>query len=166
MKDKKEKIINYLIDNADPSILLRIKKEVLNDLSKKEENDFLNKIVNQKNIQTVIQSQKPDGWFGNSFHGQSPTAGSGMYDNMEVGLRYLAEKGLYLARSSIIIRAGYEHNLVKNDFIDLKYDIDFSFNTFSNVLNYISLDDVVDTNRKNCALNKEYCGLVYIISAY
>lgn len=125
-----------------------------------------------------------------------------MYDNMEVGLRYLAEKGfppeheyiakainsfllkepfdaayrvkppkppatdytytaigLYLPRSSVIIRAGYEFLLPSNNFINLKHNIDFSFKTFTNVLNYNSLDDVLDTNRKNCALNQVCCGL-------
>lgn len=187
----KQKIIDFLVDNADSSIVLRVKKEVINCLSKEDEDELLNKIILQKNVQTVIQSQKPDGWFGNSFHGQSASLGAGMYDNMEVGLRYLAEKGfppgndyiakainsfiikepfdaiyggkppkppatdytytasgLYLARSSIIIRAGYEYQLAKNHFINLKHDIDFSFNTFSNVLNYFSLDDVIDTNKK------------------
>lgn len=191
MKDKKQRIIDYLINNADPSIVLRVKKEVINDLSKEEENELLRKIIPQKNVQTVIQSQQPDGWLGNSFHGQSKKLGAGMYDNMEVGLRYLAEKGfppenkfiskavnsfllkepfdsaygskppkppatdytytasgLYLARSSIIMSAGYEYQLPQNDFINLKYDIDFSFNTFSDVLNYISLDDVIDKSRK------------------
>ena len=42
----------------------------------------------------VIQAQKPDGWIGNAFHGRSPAVGAGMIDNMEVGLRFLAEKAL------------------------------------------------------------------------
>jgi hypothetical protein len=188
----KEKIIDFLLKNADTSIVLRVKKEILNYLSDKEEKELITKIIKQKNIQTILQSQKQDGWFGNNFHGQSPKLGSGMYDNMEVGLRYLIEKGfspenkyikkainsfllrepfdyityrvkppmppatdytytasgLYLARSSIIIRAGYEYLFPENDFIHLKHDIDFSFKTFSNVLNYATVDDVLDTHRK------------------
>lgn len=187
----KERIIDFLLNNADASIVLRIKKEILNDLSKKEENELLYRIIPQKNVQIVIQSQKPDGWFGNGFHGQSPKSGVGMYDNMEVGLRYLSEKGfpleneyifkaihsflvkkpfdsayggkaptspdtdytytacgLYLARSSIIIRAGYELCLPKNDFINLSYDIDFSLKTFTSVLEFASIDEVLDTHRK------------------
>jgi len=186
----KQKIIDYLIANADPSIVLRVKKEVMGNLTKEEEKKLLNKIIPQKIVQTIIQSQKPDGWFGNNFHGQSAKKGAGMYDNMEVGLRYLAEKGfppeneyiakainsflskepfdaayrvkppnppdtdytytaigLYLIRSSLIIRAGYEFLLPPNDFIDLKQDIDFSFKTFINVLNYKSLDDAIETRR-------------------
>ena len=189
-----EKIIDFLLNNANPSIVLRIKKEILNCLSDEEERKLLDKIFLEKNVQTVIQSQKPDGWFGNGFHGASPKEGVGMYDNMEVGLRYLSEKGfpseneyiskavgaflldeplfndgrpvddyakwrladnyantafgLYLIRSSIVLRAGYEYKLPKNDFFDLKHDIDFSFRTFANVLNYADADDAVDTNKK------------------
>jgi len=191
MNKIKQKIIDYLIENADPSIILRVKKEVLSSLSREEESDLLSKIIHQKIVQIIIQSQKPDGWIGNSFHGQSAKLGAGMYDNMEVGLRYLAEKGfppeseyiskavnsfllkepfdaayrikppkppatdytytaigLYLVRSSIIIRAGYEFTFPPNDFIDIRHDIEFSFKTFTNVLTYNSLDDVIDTGKK------------------
>jgi hypothetical protein len=172
---------------------LRVKKEVLGSLSKAEENKLLEKIIPQANIQTIIQAQKPDGWIGDAFHGQSPSLGVGMLDNMEVGLRYLAEKGfppkneyiskavnsflldephyndhrmkapdddytvtalgLFHARSSIILRAGYEYILPKNDYIDLEYDIFHSFKTFVNVLQFSSPDDVIDSSkRKLCFL--------------
>lgn len=61
MNKMKQKIVDYLINNADPSIVLRIKKEVIGGLSKEEESDLLNRIILQKNVQTIIQSQKPDG---------------------------------------------------------------------------------------------------------
>ena len=187
----KEKIVDFLLNNADPSIVLRVKKEILNCLSEKEEKGLLNNIISQKIVQTILFSQKPDGWFGNCFHGQSPTLGAGMYDNMEVGLRYLVEKGLssdigyiekavnsflsrepfdaayrikppqppatdytytasglYLARSSLIIRAGYEYSLPVNDFIDLQHDIDYSLKTFANVLKYTEVEEVIDNHRK------------------
>ena len=187
----KERIIDFLLENADPSIVLRVKKEILNNLSENEEDALLSKILPKKIVQTVLLSQKPDGWFGNSFHGQRPALGSGMYDNMEVGLRYLAEKGfppdidfiekaigsfltkepfdsayeikppkppatdytytacgVYLPRSSVIIRAGYENRLPENYFIDLKHDIIFSLETFANVLNYASTAEAIDTHRK------------------
>ena len=176
----REKIIDFLLNNADPSIVLRVKRELLNQLPVHEEEELLQKIIPQNNVQTVIQSQKPDGWFGNGFHGQSPTQGVGMFDNMEVGLRYLAEKGfppeceyiskavnaflldephfrecrleghdgLYLIRSSLILRVGYENILPKNGFIDLKHDINLSFAAFTNVLNYMSADDAVDMSKR------------------
>jgi len=192
VKPAKEKIIDFLLSHAGPSIVLRVKKEILSCLSSAEENDLLDRILQEKNVQTVIQSQKPDGWFGNYFHGQSGKFGAGMFDNMEVGLRYLAEKGfppdnervakavnsflakepydyaayrikqpeapdtdytytaygLYLMRSSVIIRAGHECRLPKNAFIDLKRDIDFSLKTFANALNYAGANDAIDERGK------------------
>jgi len=190
----KQKIIDFLIRNADPSIVLRVKKEILSRISDNENEVLLNKIISQKNVQAVIQAQKPDGWIGNAFHGQSPAAGAGMLDNMEVGLRFLAEKGLppdnefiskavcaffldeplhnecrmkapaddytitalglFHMRSSLLIRAGYESLLPDNDYIDLKHDINHSFNTFVNVLNYSSLDDAIDASKKKLCFNK------------
>lgn len=188
----KEKIIDYLLNSANSSIILRVKKEILGNITEKEEKELLDKILLEKNVQTIIQSQNSDGWFGNHFHGQSAKFGAGMFDNMEVGLRYLAEKGfspkneyisnavnsfllrknydyavyrikppkapdtdysrtafgLYLMRSSVIIRAGYEYLLPANEFINLKHDIDFSFKTFTNALNYTSADEAIDTHRK------------------
>ena len=187
----KKEIVDFLLNHADPSIVLRVKKEVLGDLSREDENALIGDIILQKNVQTVLKSQQADGWFGNGFHGQSPTRGVGIYNNMEVGLRYLAEKGLppendfirravqsflirepfdptygmkrpetpetdyqytasglYLARSSIIIRAGYEEVLPKNGFINLAHDIDLSLKTFANVSNYAAADDVIDRHRK------------------
>ena len=191
MSDLKQRIIDFLIKHADPSIVLRVKKELLGSVSEAEQKDLINKIIPQKNVQTVINSQKPDGWFGNNFHGQSPKLNAGMFDNMEVGLRYLTEKGfpleneyiarainsfltkepfdsayggkppeppttdytytasgLYLARSSIIIRAGYENKLLANDFIDLQSDIEFSLKTFQSVLDLDFPNGVLDTHRK------------------
>jgi hypothetical protein len=62
--------------------------------------------------------------------------------------------GLYLPRSSIIIRAGFEYRLPKNEFINLKHDIDFSINTFAHVLNYNNVDEAIDTNRKKLCFKK------------
>jgi len=193
----KEKIINYLLTHADPSIVLRIKREILQNLSEKEETELLDQIILQKNVQSVLQAQKADGWIGNYFHGMSGKYGAGMYDNMEVGLRYLAEKGflpksdylykavhsflleseenkiarphpkapvndyeltacgLYLMRSSVIIRAGYEQLFPQNDFIDLTFDINYSFKTFANVLNFSSVDEVIDTHRKKACFKPD-----------
>ena len=186
--------IDFLIENADPSIVLRIKKEILSSITADEELALVNQIIVQNNVQTVVRAQKPDGWIGNNFHGESKVLGAGMFDNMETGLRFLAEKGisqdndyvskavnafllnepffaefrqqapeddydftalgLYLLRSSVILRAGYENLLPKNDFIDLRHDVAFSYETFLNVLNYNNADDVVDTSRRKLCFKK------------
>ncbi|MCL2408106.1 MAG: hypothetical protein FWC96_00615 [Oscillospiraceae bacterium] len=191
----KQQIADFLLENADPSIVLRVKKEVFGCLSPNEEAGLLEKIILQKIVQLIVRSQKPDGWFGDAFHGNY--VGGKYYDNMEVGLRYLAEKGfphdneyiskavncllqkepfdlaysfkepkapdndysytsfgLYLYRSSIILRAGYEYRLPKGHFIDLKHDVDFSLANFANVLNYEKSEDAVDTHRRKACFKK------------
>ena len=47
----KQKIIDFLLSNADPSIVIRVKKEVLNCISKNENKTLLDKIIPQKNVQ-------------------------------------------------------------------------------------------------------------------
>lgn len=194
MNNINEKMIDFLLCNASPSIVLRIKKEILKQLSESEERTLLNKIVLEKNVQTVIQSQKPDGWFGNNFHGSSGKRGAGEYDNMEVGMRFLSEKGfdykhpilqkamdsllssgnldpdyhnceelkddyehacqgLHLSRSSILIRAGFENELPKNNKINLQFDIDWSLKSFLSVSDIHSTDEVLD-NYKNVKVFK------------
>jgi len=191
----KQQIIDFLLANADPSIVLRVKKEVLGSLSSTEEAELLEKIIPQKIVQLIIQSQKPDGWFGGAFHGNY--VGGKHYDNMEVGLRYLVEKGftheneyiskavkcllhkepfdsayrikepkapntdysltsfgLYLYRSSIILRAGYEHLVPKGHFINLKHDVGFSLANFANVLNYENSEDAIETHRKKACFKQ------------
>ncbi len=85
----KEKIINYLLKNANPSIVLRVKKEVLNNITESEETLLVGKILADKNVKVATESQTSDGWIGQHFHGSA-----NRFDNMEVGLRFLAEKGL------------------------------------------------------------------------
>lgn len=193
----KDKIIEYLLQNADPSIVLRVKKEILQSCSETEEENLIRKISEQKIVQIILQSQKEDGWIGNSYHGASPKNGAGMYDNMEVGLRYLAEKGfsrdsdpirkavesmakksqfdpaygcktsetlqddyaltawgLYLSRSSLLIRAGYENLLQTHDFIDLEHDIAYSLDCFFHVLNYKDIYEALDTGKKKLSFRE------------
>lgn len=114
----KQKMMEFLLNNADPSIVLRTKKEILNQISEKEEEELLTKITIQKNVQTVIKSQKPDGWFGNNFHGSSGQRGAGMYDNMEVGIRFLAEKGF--TNKHPILRKAMD-SLLRRDELDPDY---------------------------------------------
>ena len=83
----KEKIINYLLENANPSIVLRVKKEVLNNITESEETQLVGLILAEKNVKIATESQKSNGWIGEHFHGSA-----NRFDNMEVGLH--SEKGL------------------------------------------------------------------------
>ncbi len=57
--------------------------------------------------------------------------------------------GLWLVRSSGIARSGYENQ------IDISKDIDYSLNSFLNVLNYNSLDEVVSLSKNGKYYFKE-----------
>ena len=88
----KEKMIKFLLENANPSIKYRLKKEILNDISTEEENELQAQIMAEPAIQLIINCQKENGWLGNGFHGANKNAG--YYENQETGTKYLAEKGV------------------------------------------------------------------------
>ena len=58
MQEIKQKIVDFLIANADPSIVLRVKKEILYNLSEKEENELLNRIIPQKKSKRFSNHKK------------------------------------------------------------------------------------------------------------
>lgn len=90
----KEKMVNYLLANANPSIQYRVKTEVLNQKVSVEEKDQLQtKILEEPIIQSIIACQKENGWLGNGFHG--PNKNAGLFENQEVGTKYLGEKLVY-----------------------------------------------------------------------
>lgn len=88
----KEKMIGFLLANANPSIKLRVKKEILQDISEEEKNKLQELILSEKIVQSIVDCQKDNGWLGNGYHGSNRNAGQ--YTNMEAGVKYLAEKGV------------------------------------------------------------------------
>lgn len=88
-----QKMISFLLENANPSIVYRIKKEILLNISEEEENKLQKHILSEKIIQLIIACQKENGWLGNGYHGSNKNAGR--YENQETGVKYLAEKGVH-----------------------------------------------------------------------
>lgn len=88
----KQKMIEFLLNNAGPSIVLRVKKEILNDITKEEEQALQNKILNEKIIKFIAEKQRGNGWIGLGFHGSNKNAGQ--FDNQETATKYMGEKGL------------------------------------------------------------------------
>ena len=88
----KQKMIDFLLNNAGPSIVLRVKKEILKDITQKEEQDLQDQILEEKIIKLIAAKQLENGWIGNGFHGSSKNAGQ--YDNQETATKYMGEKGL------------------------------------------------------------------------
>lgn len=92
MDIKKEKMIQFLLENANPSIKRRVKSEILGNITLEEENMYQNQILNEPNIKTAFASQLDNGWFGHGFHGTNKNAGQ--FENQETCTKYLGEKAV------------------------------------------------------------------------
>ena len=77
-----DRMIEYCLHNANPSIVYRIRKDILQDISKEEENRRQEKIMSEKIIISILDCQKENGWLGNGFHGSNKDAGN--YENQEI----------------------------------------------------------------------------------
>lgn len=63
-------MIDFLLNNANPSIQYRVKTEVLKqELSDREKDQLQSKILEEPIIQSIMACQKENGWLGNGFHG-------------------------------------------------------------------------------------------------
>lgn len=87
----KEKMIGFLLNNAGPSIRLRVYRDVLGSLSSTLREELFAQIRLEPVYGRIAACQKENGWLGNGFHG--PNKDTGAYENQEVGTKYLAEKG-------------------------------------------------------------------------
>jgi len=92
MRYEYQKPIDFLLKNANPSIRLRVKKEVLDRISAEEEADLQSQIREEELYKLISACQKENGWLGNGFHG--PNKNAGPYENQEVGTKWLAEKAV------------------------------------------------------------------------
>ncbi len=88
----KQRMIAFLLENANPSIRLRVKKEILHNITEQEEKTLQEQILNEKLIRFIAEKQLKNGWIGLGFHGSSRHAGQ--YDNQETATKYMGEKGL------------------------------------------------------------------------
>lgn len=88
----KQKMIDFLLAHGNPSIRLRVKKEILQSITLHEEKALQEQILKEKTVRFIAEKQLKNGWIGLGFHGSSKNAGQ--YDNQETGTKYLGEKGL------------------------------------------------------------------------
>ncbi len=92
MRYEYQKPMDFLLENANPSIRLRVKKEVLGKVSAEEEANLQSQIREEELYKLISACQKENGWLGNGFHG--PNKYAGPYENQEVGTKWLAEKAV------------------------------------------------------------------------
>ncbi len=94
MKNIKQRMADFLLENANPSIRYRVLTEVLHENTPPDERDRMQaEVLGEPIIKSIIACQKEDGWLGNGFHG--PSRNAGQYENQEVGVKYLGEKLIY-----------------------------------------------------------------------
>lgn len=87
-----DKMITFLLKNANPSIKRRVKEEILHDLTLGEAAQYQSQILQEPNIKRCLACQLDDGWFGNGFHGTRKKAGQ--FENQETCTKYLGEKAV------------------------------------------------------------------------
>jgi hypothetical protein len=88
----KNKMIQFLLEYANPSIKRRIKDEILHNLTPGEAAQYQEQILQEPNIMRCLASQLDSGWFGNGFHGTNKNAGR--FENQETCTKYLGEKAV------------------------------------------------------------------------
>lgn len=88
----KNKMIEFLLANANPSIKRRIKSEIMHNITQEEAAEYQRQILLEPNIKRTIACQKENGWLGNGFHGTNRNAGQ--FENMETCTKYLGEKAI------------------------------------------------------------------------
>ncbi len=86
MERKKQKMIEFLLDNANPSIKRRVKSEILHNLKPDEAALYQEQIMTEPMIQRIMACQQENGWIGRGLHRDLET--------QEGGTKYLGEKGI------------------------------------------------------------------------
>ena len=62
------KSIDFLLENAGPVIQYRLRKEILKDLTKNEEENLLEQIYQLPHFKLVESYVKPNGYIGRGMH--------------------------------------------------------------------------------------------------
>ena len=171
----KEKMIKFLLENANPSIKRRVKSEILNDLTLQEASGYQEQILQESNIKRCLACQLENGWFGHGFHGTGKNVGQ--FENQETCTKYLGEKAVdkdtpalkrsmeaFADMSLYNCDSGNEFKLAANgsnlircaciaragyaDTIDITPQIQLSLDSFKRVLEVDSVLDISRTIRK------------------
>ena len=88
----KQRMSEFLLANANPSIKRRVKSEIMHCLTPQEEAEYQEQILCEPIVKKCFASQLENGWFGHGFHGTSKNAGQ--FENQETCTKYLGEKAV------------------------------------------------------------------------
>ena len=90
MKDKYQKLIDFLLENAPPNILYRVRKEILKEpIDTPEMLELQSKILDLPKVKKAFACQREDGFFGSMLHGV-------YFDGFDSTLELLKKNGVEL----------------------------------------------------------------------
>ncbi|MCL2372616.1 MAG: hypothetical protein FWC78_04355 [Defluviitaleaceae bacterium] len=84
----KQKMIDFLLENANPSIRKRIKSEIFGELTNAKSARYQQQILSEATIQGIIAAQQPDGWIGETYNN------GGIFRGHQCALQHLTQKAL------------------------------------------------------------------------
>ena len=82
----KQQMINFLLENANPSIKKRVKSEIIGSMTAEESDMYQQQIMSEPIIQKIIANQKETGWIGHIWNGDVYTQGGAVH--------YLSQKAV------------------------------------------------------------------------
>jgi len=85
-KNKKDEMIKFLLEHANPSIKRRVKSEILNNLTPQEAAEYQEQILAEPIMRRIAEIQRENGWIGQGFNGG--------LDTQEGAVKYLAGKAI------------------------------------------------------------------------
>lgn len=188
MQSKVDRMVDFLLKNANSSIVYHVKNDILHNITDKEKEEIQERIMQEEIIQTIVKCQKENGWLGNGFHG--PNKNAGQYENQEVGVKYLGEK--FAIKSQPVLKraidafgtmeisaveekfaAGNSRTIVAaciaradyEDEVDITDEINEALLSFKRVTEVESVLDIV-TIRKKRPEKVNPLGITYVFNAY
>jgi len=84
----KQKMIDFLLENANPSIKKRVMSEILSNLTAEKSAHYQAQIMSEATIQGIIAAQHSDGWIGESYNN------GGIYKAHGCAIQHLTEKAI------------------------------------------------------------------------
>jgi len=146
------KSIDFLLENAGSVIQLRLRKEILGNLTKTEEENLLEKILQTPNYKLVESYVKPNGYIGNGMHSHSNWRGVKFHNTP-------LQDGEAAARLLADYRIPKESPIIKN-FVAAMRNEDVLREEFSNFPTAVKRYE----NRYNCMnTGNSLMGLMYFM---
>lgn len=116
------KSIDFLLENAGPVIQYRLRKEILKNLTQKEEENLLEQVYQTPNFKLVQSYVKPNGYIGSGMHSWSNWRGKVLHktplQDGEAAARLLAYYAIPKSHPMIVnyIKAMRDNEILKHEF--------------------------------------------------